>query len=137
MPIQIKYIDGGLGVEFFGSGVVTGTDIIEANKEIYGNELFSRQRYQIVDRTNCTEFRVSNDEIRIIAEQDKAAVKTNPNIIIALISTSDLQYGMSRMYQAHVGENGFLTEIFRDRESAEEWIKSQLKQSNNGLKSEG
>ena len=56
MPIQIKYIDGGLGVEFFGSGVVTGTDIIEANKEIYGQENFSRQRYQIVDRTNSKNF---------------------------------------------------------------------------------
>ena len=137
MPIQIKYIDGGFGVEFIGSGVVTGVDIIEANKEIYGQENFSRQRYQIVDRTNCKEFRVNNDEIRIIAEQDKAAAKTNPNIIIALISTSDLQYGISKMYQAHVGENGFLTEIFRYRESAEEWIKNQLKQSNNDLKSEG
>ena len=26
MPIQIKYIDGGIGVEFIGSGVVTGIE---------------------------------------------------------------------------------------------------------------
>ncbi len=134
MPIQIKYINGGFGVEYCGSGVLAGTDIIEANKEIYGNESFSRQRYQIVDRTNCEEFRVSNDEIRIIAEQDKAAAKISPNIIIALISTSDLQYGISRMYQAHVGENCFMTEISRDSESAEEWIKKQLIKSNNANK---
>jgi len=127
MPIQIKYIDGGIGVEFIGSGVVTGADIIAANKEIYRNENFSRQRYQIVDRTKCTEYRVSHEEIRIIAEQDKAASKTNPNIIVSLISTTDLQYGLSRMYQAYVGDSGFLTEIFRDRKSAEEWIEEQLK----------
>jgi len=127
MPIQIKYIEGGLGVEFIGSDVVTGTDIIEANKEIYSNENFSRQRYQIVDRTNCAEFQVSNEEIRIIAEQDKAAAKTNPNIIIALISKTDLQYGISRVYHALVGDSGFLTEIFRDRKNAEEWIEKQLK----------
>ena len=127
MPIQIKYIEGGLGVEFIGSDVVTGTDIIEANKEIYSNENFSRQRYQIVDRTNCAEFQVSNEEIRIIAEQDKAAAKTNPNIIIALISKTDLQYGISRVYSALVGDSGFLTEIFRDRKTAEEWVKKQLK----------
>ncbi len=127
MPIEIKYIDGGIGIEFIGSGVVTGADIIAANKEIYRNENFSRQRYQIVDRTNCTEYRVSNEEIRIIAEQDKAASKTNPNIIVSLISTTDLQYGISRMYQAYVGDSGFLTEIFRDRKSAEEWIEEQFK----------
>ena len=126
MPIQIKYINGGIGVEFIGSGLVTGADVIAANKEIYRNENFSRQRYQIVDRTNCTKYQISNKEIRIIAEQDKAAAKTNPNVIIAFISISDLQYGISRMYQSYVGDNGFLTEIFRDRKSAEEWIKHQL-----------
>ena len=133
MPIQIKYIQGGVGVEFIGSGVLTGADIIEANKEIYSSENLLRQRYQIVDRTKCTEFRVSNEEIQIIAEQDKAAARTNPNIIIALISTTDLQYGISRMYEGHVGDSGFLTEVFRDRKSAEEWIEKQLAKSNNDI----
>ena len=127
MPIQIKYIDGGIGVEFIGSGVVTGADIIATNKEIYRNENFYRQRYQIVDRTNCSKYQVSHEEIIKIAEQDKVAAKTNPNIIIALISTSPLQYGLSRMYQAYVGDDAFLSEIFRDRKSAEKWIEEQLK----------
>ncbi len=127
MPIQIKYLDDGIGVEFIGSGVVTGADIIAANKEIYRNENFSKQRYQIIDRTKCTKYDVSHKEIIIIAEQDKVAAKTNPNIIIAFISASPLQYGISRMYQAYVGDEGFLTEVFRDRESAEKWIEEQLK----------
>lgn len=127
MPIQIKYINDGIGVEFMCSGIVTGADIIATNKEIYRNENFSRQRYQIVDKTKCAEYKVNNEEIRIMAEQDKAAAKTNPNVIIAFISPSPLQYGLSRMYQAYVGDNGFLTEIFRDRKSAEEWIEEQLK----------
>lgn len=127
MPIQIIYIDEGIGVEFIASGVVTGADIIAANKEIYRNENFSKQRYQIVDRTKCTKFDVSHEEIMIIAEQDKIAAKTNPNIIIALISVSPLQYGISRMYQAYVGDEGFLTEVFRDRNSAEKWLEEQLK----------
>ena len=126
MPIQIKYIDDGIGVEFIGSGVVTGADIIAANKEIYRNENFSKQRYQIIDRTKCTKYDVSHKEIIIIAEQDKVAAKTNPNIIIAFISTPPLQYGISRMYQAYVGDEGFLTEVFRDRKSAEKWIEEQL-----------
>jgi hypothetical protein len=127
MPIQIKYIDGGIGVEFIGSGLVTGADIIAANKEIYRNENFYRQRYQLVDRTNCTKYEVSHKEIIIIAEQDKVAAKTNPNIVIAFISTSPLQYGISRMYQSYAGDDGFLTEVFKDRKSAESWIEEQLK----------
>lgn len=126
MPIQIKYIDEGIGVEFIGSGVVTGADIIAANKEIYRNENFHRQRYQLVDRTKCTKYEVSHKEIIIIAKQDKVASRINPNIIIALISTSPLQYGISRMYQAYIGDDGFLTEVFQDRKSAEKWIEEQL-----------
>ena len=38
MPIQLKFKDNGIGVEFIGSGVVTGADIIGANKELYSNE---------------------------------------------------------------------------------------------------
>lgn len=136
MPIQIKYIKDGFGAEFISSGVVTGSDIIEANKKIYNNENFSRQRYQIIDRTNCTKFQVSNKEIRIIAEQDIAASKTNPNIIVALVSISDLQYGMSRMYHAYVGDKGFLTEIFRDRKSANKWIEKQLQKPKTGGKAD-
>jgi hypothetical protein len=127
MPIQIKYIDEGIGVEFISSGIVTGADIIAANKEIYRNENFYRQRYQLVDRTNCTKYQVSHEEIIKIAEQDKVAARINPKIIIAFISTSPLQYGISRMYQAYVGDNGFLTEVFKDRKSAEKWIEEQLK----------
>ena len=127
MPIHIKYINDGVGVEFIGSGVVQGADIIAANKEIYSHENFFKQRYQIIDRTKCTKYQVSTEEIRIIAEQDKAAAKINPNIIIALISKTDLQYGISRMYQAYVGDSGFITGIFRDRKSAEVWISEQFK----------
>ncbi|UCD31295.1 MAG: hypothetical protein JSW04_12000 [Desulfobacterales bacterium] len=135
MPIQIKYIDDGIGVEFIGSGVVTGADIIAANKEIYSSKNFLRQKYQIIDRTKITDFRVSNEEIRIVADQDIAAASVNPNVIIALIATTDLQFGISRMYQAYVEDSGFLTEIFRDRNSAVEWITNQLKKSSNGTKS--
>lgn len=30
------------------------------------------------------------------------------------------------MYQAYVGDNGFLTEIFKDRKSTEKWIENHI-----------
>lgn len=135
MPTEIKYIDGGVGVEYISSGVVTGADIIAANHKVYGNENFWKQKYQLVDRTSCTEFKVSNEEMRAIALQDRAAAGINPNIVIALVAITDVQYGMSRVYDTCVGDDGFLTAIFRDRKSAEEWIENQLNKSKNGVKS--
>jgi hypothetical protein len=127
MTIQINYIDNGAGIEIVASGIITGADIIEAHKEIYNEENLNKQKYQIIDRTKCEQYNVSPVEVQQIADIDKAASKSNPNIIIAIISPTDLQFGMSRMWEMYVEESRFLTEIFRDRKSADAWIEKQLK----------
>jgi hypothetical protein len=126
MTIQINYLDNGIGIEIIASGIVTGEEIIEAHKEIYNEENINKQKYQIVDRTHCTEYQVFANEIEEISEIDNDAEKINPNIIIALVSPTTLQFGMTRMWQAYLNEDHFVTKIFQDRKSADEWIKTQL-----------
>lgn len=128
MPLEIIYKDNGQGVIFLLTGTVTGAEVIKANQEIYRSDRIRQQRYQIIDRVQCTEYRVNGEEIRIIAGQDLAAAAINPHIVVALISVTTLQFGMSRMYDSLVGEHGFKTEIFHDRTSAEQWIKQQLQE---------
>lgn len=122
MTITINYRDLGKGIEIVASGTVTGSEIIAEHEEIYNTVNLLRQRYQIIDRTNCTEYIVSDAEVKKIAEIDNKASKTNPNIVIAIVAPTDLQFGISRAWQAYVEESGFLTKIFRDRESAEKWV---------------
>ena len=126
MSIHINYLDDDCGVEFLCIDVITGAEIIEANNKLYNNEKFIKQKYQIIDRTKCTGYEVSNEEIRKVAEQDVAAAKVNPSVIVALISSSELQFGMSRVYHSYVGDRGFKTELFWDRNTAEEWIMKKL-----------
>jgi hypothetical protein len=127
MPVQITFLDNGQGIEFISSGIITGKEIIEANKKIYTPENLLRLKYKIVDRTTCTEYQVTSEEVQIIAEQDKEAAKINSNIIIALVSPTDLQYGVSRMWESFVDEIGFQTGVFRDRMSADAWLKEKLR----------
>lgn len=130
MPIKINYLNNGAGVEFLFSGVVTGAEIIGANKKIYSTtEKILKQKYQIIDRTQCTEYCINAEEIKIIAEQDKAAAKHNPNIMMVFVATNAQQFGASRMWQEYVGESSFLTKIFRNRKSADKWLKQQLKKT--------
>ena len=127
MAIQINYLDNGLGIEIIASGVVTGEEIIKSLKETYSEENLRKQKYQIVDRTLCTEYQVSSEEIERISEIDNRASEVNPYIIIAVVSPTSLQYGMTRMWQAYIKDERFLTKIFLDRKSADEWIKFQLR----------
>ncbi len=129
MPIKIKYTEDGLGIKYIAYGLVTGNDIIEANKDIYSRKDFSNYRYKIADRTECTEYRVNGSEVRVIADQEKEAAKINSDFIVALISKSDNQYGMTRMYHAYMGDEGFLSEVFSDEKSAVAWINKQLNKS--------
>jgi hypothetical protein len=130
MPIKINYINDGVGVEFVLSGRVNGAEIIEANKEIYSTpEKILKQKYQLIDRTQCTEYHINAEEIKVIAEQDKEAAKYNPDIMMVFVATNALQFGASRMWQEYVGENGFLTKIFRNRKSADEWLEQQFKKT--------
>ena len=126
MTIQINYLDNGIGIEIIASGIVTGKEIIEAHKEIYNEENLRKQKYQIIDRTHCTQYQVTSAEVQRISEIDNNASEANPNIILAVISPSSLQFGMTRMWQAYLEEDRFVTKIFQDRKSADEWIKSQL-----------
>jgi hypothetical protein len=126
VAITINYLENGAGIEVVASGTVTGSEIIEAHREIYNAANIRRQRYQLIDRSECKEYLVSYAEVQKIAEIDKKASKTNPNIIIAIVAPEDLQFGMSRVWEAHVEETTFVTEIFRDRESAEHWLKEKL-----------
>ncbi len=126
MAIQINYLDNGIGIEIIASGIVTGEEIIKAQEEVYNEENLQKQKYQIIDRTHCTEYQVSSEDIEKISDIDNRASEVNSYIIIAVVSSTPLQYGMTRMWQAYIKEDRFVTKIFADRKSADEWIKLQL-----------
>ncbi len=126
MPIFVNFSKDGTRVEFISEGIVTGDEIIETNKKIYTRNSLARLKYKIIDRTACTDYRVTSEDVLAIANQDKAAAKINPHIVVLLISTTPVQYGMSRMWQAYTNETGFHPEIFTDRESADAWLNAHL-----------
>ena len=126
MTIHVNYLDNGTGIEIMASGIVTGEEIIKAHEEIYSTENLTKQKYQIIDRTYCSKYQVYAEEIEKIAALDNAASKVNPHIIIAVISPTALQFGMTRLWQAYLRNSGFATKIFMDRGSADRWIREQL-----------
>jgi len=126
MTIHVNYLDNGVGIEIIASGTVTGQEIIEAQKEIYNPDHLNTQKYQIIDRTGCTKYQVYAEEIQIIADMDNEAADENPDIIIAVVASTTLQIGMTRMWQAYLRNDCFITKIFPDRKSADRWIKTYI-----------
>lgn len=128
MGIRIDILEQGRGVEVLAEGVVRGQDIIDAHKFIYDERYLKRQRYQIVDKSACTEYAVTADDIDAIAELDRKASRVNPDIVIAVVESRGLEFSLTELWQAHLAECTFLTKSFRDRESAIQWISENAKQ---------
>lgn len=122
MGIEVIRLDNGEGVEILAEGVVHGADIIAAHAEIYDPRYLARQRYQIVDKTRCTEYDVSASDIERIAQLDRDASEINPHIKIAVIESRRLQFSLTELWQAHLASCPFATKAFEDRDAALAWL---------------
>ena len=134
MPIQVKYLDNGMGVMFIGTGIVTGDDVINSNKEIFfSEEKMKNYKYGLVDYSNISRLDASISDIEIMASQDKEASEFITDAVVAFIAKKDLEFALTRMWEM-IAENTGLqweTMVFRDKGKAEIWIKDRIREKHN------
>ena len=127
MPVNIIYIEDG-GIVFKCEGVVTGRELMEANKIIYKSPDETKKiSYQIVDATNFSDVSISPAEIEGIAILDKKAFEINPYMLIALVAEKDISFGFSRMWESFATDLPDRTMVFRNIENAQQWIREELR----------
>lgn len=122
MAFEVKFIDGGEGLVFIASGKAHASELIAINREIYSEAYLMKQKYQLVDLTGAEEIEVDERDIKQLADMDKEAAAINPEIKIAVVAPGDLEYGLARMWLAHVDEGELESRVFRTREEADRWI---------------
>ena len=127
MPIAIRYIDGGKGVILTGEGVVTGTDLLAANKEIYSRDLVAEPyHYGLFDADGLTGITASTEEMRALAAASIAVARRMPRFVIAIYAKDSLTFGLARMWEAFVEQSGWITHVFRERPRAVAWVKAEV-----------
>ena len=128
MPIDHEIVDNRY-ILFRGHGRVTGSEIMGSNQWLY-TELENRDiaKFQIFDSSAVTDIKIDTADIRQLAEQDRSALKSLSRIAIAIVAPADIQYGLSRMWQAfsHTDEGNLQTGVFRDMQQAENWLHTHM-----------
>lgn len=127
MTVEVNIMENGKGVEILAYGVVTGKEILKAYDKTYSKEFLSAQKYQLFDKSKCTKYAVTAEDIKSISELDKSASKANPNIIIAVIDPECLKYSLAQLWQTHVNKHIFKTKSFVNRDDALEWVTENQK----------
>src|SRR5512135_2760618 len=101
MPIDIKVMHDGIGVQYLCHGTVSGKDFIEANKRLlhFKNHL-KRLRYGIIDETASVDIQMSESEmLTIIAQDKKIAGLVPPGAIVAVIAKGDYASDLARVWE--------------------------------------
>lgn len=124
MSIEIRFLDDGIGVYWLGQGIITGQDLLEASEKTFkSEEILKHIKYALIDFSCIDKGVIQIRNIITKAGMDKKAAKINPNIVIALIVTKDIMFGLARMWEVFVDQTGWKTKVFRSKTEAELWIK--------------
>lgn len=130
MPLDVVFIQNGAGLLVLCSGVLTGEEVIDSKKPLLEHpERLRRCAYVIVDVCGTTAVKISQDELREAAVEDrKLAAIISPGALVAILAQRDVTYGMSRMWQTFAEATGWEIMVFRSREELDSWLRVRLKE---------
>ncbi|NRB42919.1 MAG: hypothetical protein HRU20_31355 [Pseudomonadales bacterium] len=126
MPVTIQFNQDSSGVELLATGHVLGQDIIQAKQAIIDHPEVSQLQYQLIDKSDCTEYQVNASDIESIADYDRRINVQCPGILAAIIESKTLRYSLSPLWQAHINSFNMQNASFTSREDALSWIRSKL-----------
>jgi len=118
MPVSYS-IDPAQGLVLnIGTGVLTDADMRETQQRMIADADFRSTYSQLFDLTDVTDVRLTSPYLREMADATAFA----PGSRRALVVTQTLLYGLSRMFQAFLGDHGEAFRIFGSRADAEAWL---------------
>lgn len=108
------------------SGIINVDEII-----IEGARMFAETEWQngfniLCDYRAITEFDLSNEDIKMIADRDKVHEPIFDKSKCAVVATSDLIFGLSRMWEIISEDTSLTTMIFRDIRKAIDWLEIDM-----------
>ena len=128
MPIEIKLTDAGVGLVQIAAGALSGAQILSAVEERFESESsVARYKYCLLDYSETENINISTEEIITAASIYALAAKINPDIVVAIVASEDIIYGLARMWESYAKDIPWEKMVFRKRDEAEKWIRETAK----------
>ena len=123
MPYSTELIDGGKGILHVGRGIVTGEELLaSAHGVLQMVKGGASPSYAVADLSEAVSLRVSPEEIKGNAEINIEISKYLQTGKVAIVAPRDYIYGIARMWQTYSEKTNWITQIFRSKNEAFEWI---------------
>lgn len=102
-----------------GTGVFTQADFLEHMDRLGNDPNFNPDFCQVVDCRDITVLSLNNDQVRDLASQSIFSVRSRR----AFVVSSELHFGLGRMFAAYRELAGQQMAVFKDMPSALVWLK--------------
>ena len=122
MPYTITFDQDNNCLFFEASDTFTGADIINSTLEIVEHPNFTEGLNLLADLRPIKQLDVSAADIRRLIELYRKLHGRLGYGQYALVTNSQVIYGMSRMYQIMAERMPFVVEVFREKEVALRWL---------------
>ncbi len=114
MPIVFEILPTHSLVLVKGWGVLKGDELVREQVELRQDSRVRPTMRQLIDMREVAEFEVSSDTLRHMATRHPFA----PTARRALVASSDVAFGLSRMYQVLSDGDGRVFGVFRELDQA-------------------
>ena len=133
MPIECEFKSN--GVIFWSSGVITGKEMLQSNKEAYSHQYDEALEFQLADVSDVDEFDISMEDMTALAKMDNE-MKKDKKQFACVVAPSDILFGMFRSWNIQSNKNDFENNVVRSMDEAIAWFKSKgiyikIEKSNN------
>ena len=120
MPYSTRWEARGVVWKF--SGRVTGAELLNANHEIYGDSRFDQMAYQIVDLTEVERFDVTEEDMVVVAANDRAAALSRADVKVAIATRDEIVRQLSSLYEAASATSPWEQKVFETVAAARAWV---------------
>jgi hypothetical protein len=101
-----------------GWGVLTDAEVGDLYERLRRDPAFEPTFQQLCDLRQVTDLQTTVEALRALARRPTFA----PGARRAFVVGREVDYGLSRLFQAYAEPKGSLIEVFREWEPAEEWL---------------
>jgi len=115
---KIEWEDNGVYWKYYGD--ISGKEIIEVSKLIYGDPRYATMKYKLVDFLDIDSIKLNKAEAAEIVSLHKAAALSNASIENAVVTSSNGE--LANIFAAFFSILCWEFYVFHDREKGNKWL---------------
>lgn len=130
MSVETTIHGNNLGIIHKWSGPISPPDIFSLNRKVISSAEFEEYLFWLTDFSDLTDIQFSRVDVEKVINLNQEAQRINPDLIAVVITSKELAYGLSRMWEIMADLEGINWDkmIIKNKEDACAFIEKKIKE---------